>query len=243
MDRTAGAYTNLNKLIFEYKFVVRVLPELPDEELRAIFSRLNRNVVALNKQELRHATYWGGFISLMESLAEDQFWPTSGLFTPNDIRRMLDVEYIGELTIAVLHGPQNKKDSLDKWYEVYEEEFEEAKEVRSTFQAVLGELSQILPHISAYRWSKKSDFYSLFVVLASHRSELPFAREQRRRARMRLTKFAEKIDELTADPDLIGKPDERAYVNAVGRAASDIRNRRTRFEVIERLLSSLWEDS
>jgi hypothetical protein len=52
----------IKRRIFEYKFVVRSLPILPDAEVREIFGRLNRNNVALNRQELRHATYWGEFI-------------------------------------------------------------------------------------------------------------------------------------------------------------------------------------
>src|SRR5579862_8241635 len=45
------------KQIFGYKFVIRNLPDLTDAELREIFGRLNRNNVALNRQELRNATY------------------------------------------------------------------------------------------------------------------------------------------------------------------------------------------
>ena len=56
------------KKVFEYNFIVRLLPEMPDEELRAIFQRINRNTVTLNLQELRHATYWGPFIKLMEEV-------------------------------------------------------------------------------------------------------------------------------------------------------------------------------
>ena len=49
------------KAVFSYKFVVRVLPVMDEDNVRRIFARLNRNVVALNDQELRNATYWGPF--------------------------------------------------------------------------------------------------------------------------------------------------------------------------------------
>jgi len=155
--------------IFEYKFVVRVLPDLAEEELRAIFVRLNRNVVALNSQELRHATYWGPFIHLMERLAAMRFWTVAGIFTANDIRRMLDVEYVTELVIAMLHGPQNKKTSLDRWYQVYESRFEEEAIVEETVNRVLAEIEGVLPDIGRTRWSRKSAFTrcSLRSVLTS----------------------------------------------------------------------------
>ncbi len=52
-----------------------------------------------------------------------------GLFTPNDVRRMLDVEYISELTIALLNGIQNKKDKLENYYQLYEEDFSQEEDV------------------------------------------------------------------------------------------------------------------
>src|ERR1700761_7643058 len=48
----------LKKKVYSYTFVIRQLPEMSDAELRDIFSRLNRNNVVLNSQELRQATYW-----------------------------------------------------------------------------------------------------------------------------------------------------------------------------------------
>jgi hypothetical protein len=114
------------KAVFGYKFVVRILPPMEEEGIRKIFARLNRNVVALNEQELRNATYWGPFIKTIQYVAdEDPFWSESGLFSANDHRRMLDHEYLSELAIAYLHGPQNKKDRLDHYYQLYEERFED----------------------------------------------------------------------------------------------------------------------
>ncbi|WP_254899612.1 DUF262 domain-containing protein, partial [Salmonella enterica] len=50
------------RAIYNYNFVVRKLPDMSNEEIRSVFSRINRNTVALNQQELRHSTYWGAFI-------------------------------------------------------------------------------------------------------------------------------------------------------------------------------------
>ncbi len=72
--------------VFEYKFVIRELPPLSEPEIREIFGRLNRNNVVLNAQELRHATYWGEFITSMKAISQNDFWVTSGIFTANDIR-------------------------------------------------------------------------------------------------------------------------------------------------------------
>ncbi len=132
------------KKIFEYSFVVRLLPEMPDDEVRTIFQRLNRNTTTLNTQELRHATYWGPFIKLMEEISDFEFWSDAGIFSANDRRRMLDVEFISELAVAVLNGIQNKKKHLEEFYQQYETNFEDAEMVRTLFLNVLGEIGQIL---------------------------------------------------------------------------------------------------
>jgi hypothetical protein len=178
------------KKIYAYNFIARQLPAVPDEELRIVFKRLNRNTVVLNQQELRHATYWGAFLKTMEALAELDWWSTSGIFTANDVRRMLDIEFISELAVAYVHGPQNKKTSLDKWYPAYEQSFPDQSRVTNVFQVVLGELAQVLPAISGTRWRKKSDFYTLFLVFASHEDQLPLPRASRDRARIQLGQFA-----------------------------------------------------
>jgi uncharacterized protein DUF262 len=130
------------KKLYEYTFVIRLLPDIPDEELSIIFQRLNRYTMALNSQELRHATYWGPFIKLMEEVSDFEFWNNSGIFSANDRRRMLDVEYISELAVAYLNGIQNKKKRLEEYYQQYEESFDEAESLRDIFIRVLGGLDK-----------------------------------------------------------------------------------------------------
>jgi hypothetical protein len=218
--------------IFSYKFVVRVLPEMPEEELRKIFARLNRNVVALNEQELRNATYWGPFIKAIQFMADaDPFWSESGIFTANDIRRMLDHEYISELAAAYLHGPQNKKDRLDTYYQLYEEAFEAKDELVAVFQATTSEISQILPNFASTRWKKKSDFYTLFLVMVEHSDGFPFAADQRQIVSERLQEFGHAVTALLKlDPSEWESPNPLVadYTQAVGRAASDRGNREVR---------------
>jgi hypothetical protein len=229
------------KRFFQYKFVIRSLPDLPDTDLREIFRRINTNVVSLNAQELRQAIYWGPFISTMNELSDIPAWGEIGLFTPNDIRRMLDVEYISELAVALLHGYQNKKASLDKYYQFYEEDFEEQDFVVSTFDLVLGEIQQILPDIRKTRWKKKSDFYSLFLEFCDHRRSLPLAGDKRRAAKTILESFGNQVDEIGKSPTVTGfsKP-VRDYSKHVIRAASDLGSRKARGEALHSTLARIW---
>lgn len=229
------------KKLFEYNFIVRLLPEMPDEELRAIFQRINRNTVTLNPQELRHATYWGPFIKLMEEIADLEFWSVAGLFSANDRRRMLDVEYVSELAIAILNGLQNKKKSLEEFYQQYETQFDGAEHLKSTFVKVLGEIEQILPDLSKTRWRKKSDFYSLFLKLARHVPVLPLSAEGRAAASSVLLEFASAVDAVLAELVDAGGVDQdiQNYVKYVERAASDLASRKARDKALSNKLAAI----
>jgi hypothetical protein len=231
------------KKVFEYSFVVRVLPDMPDEEIRGIFQRINRNTVTLNNQELRHATYWGPFIKLMEEIADLEIWDAFAIFSANDRRRMLDVEFISELAIAYLNGPQNKKRTLEEFYQLYETEFDEAAAVRATFLTVLGELSQILPNMPRTRWRKKSDFYSLFSVFARSAHDLPLSTDRRHAAATTLLSLANDVDALIADIPIDDSAIQSAqtYLKAVERAASDLANRKARDQILTDLLTPIFD--
>jgi Protein of unknown function DUF262 len=227
------------KAIYNYSLVVRVLPEMPEIQLRSIFQRLNRHVVSLNRQELRHATYWGEFITCIEKLADDERWTPISVFTPNDVRRMLDIEFISELVVGFLHGVQNKKESLDDWYESYEQEFGERREVEKVFSGTLSELHGLLPDISETRWRKKSDFYTLFLALAERSKQFPWARDARDKVSAAVRAFGADVDKYIRGkedgaqfPKVVSK-----YSDAVEKAASDLNNRKTRRDALHAVIA------
>ncbi|WP_316192632.1 DUF262 domain-containing protein [Bradyrhizobium sp. SZCCHNRI1029] len=227
------------KRIYNYNFVVRTLPEIPEEELRSIFSRLNRHVVALNKQELRHATYWGEFIHSVEKISDNEAWAEIGVFTPNDVRRMIDIEYVSELAVGFLHGLQNKKETLDRWYEAYEREFPDRRKMEKAFNSTLIELSEVLPTINKTRWKKKSDFYTLFLLFSEHSQKFPLPEAKRRRLQKLLEKFASDVDSYLREPNPRTPRSIRDYCEAVERAASDLARRKTRRQELAKLIEPI----
>ena len=223
------------KAVFGYKFVARILPaHLSEDEIRGVFSRINKNVESLTDQELRNSTYGGPFIRTVKDIAnDDPFWSDCGVFSANDYRRMNDQEFISELMIAHLYGPQNKKDNLDRYYINNEEVFDDRRSILKTFNLVTNEITRILPSLKGTRWRKKSDFYTLFLALAARVDELPFDED-------RLASISAKLIELGKAVDAIVRVDEndwgsvpedvKKYARAVSRAASDRGNRVARTE-------------
>lgn len=230
------------KKIRQYNFIVRQLPEMDDGQIREIFQRLNKNVAALNKQELRQATYWGPFINLMNDISDWDEWSQFSIFSPNDIRRMLDVEFISELTIAILNGHQNKKAKLEHYYQVYEETFEHGNRIKKIFRDVLGELEQVLPNLAKTRWSKKTDFYTLFLVMANRHKSLPLASESRTKANDILLKFGTEIDDFVRadDADKRKLPQNVRDYGAGIRASTDLGSRKRRFDALENEIEEIF---
>jgi len=226
---------DIRKKIYNYKFVVRQLPDMSDLEIRAIFSRINRNTVALNPQELRHSTYWGPFIRTMEVIAKDKRWQDLGVFSANDIRRMLDVEFISELAIAYLHGTQNKKSKLDEWYAAYENEFEQQKNVIAVFRQSISLILMSLPQIASTRYSKKSDFYTLFQLFATEREVI--GKMTPRAVNESLIPFGKEVDAFLSGKNDKASPFVKGYADAVERAASDFANRKQRLEILKKVVA------
>jgi len=129
------------KAFFGYRFVVRYLNTDSDDEVRDMFRRLNKFLTPLKPQELRNATYAGPFVRLVLDLADDEYWTENRIVTPSSIRRMGDVEFISELLIGVMHGPQAGSsaviDDYYKQYEDYEEEFPSQRRTEKLFRETL----------------------------------------------------------------------------------------------------------
>lgn len=229
------------KSIFNYKFVVRILPpDLKEEDIRKIFARINKNVVSLTEQELRNATYWGPFIKAIQYMADDDpFWADCGVFSANDHRRMNDHEFISELAVAYLHGPQNKKDKLDTYYQLYEEQFEDRDEMVNSFRKVTSEIGRLLPKLTGTRWRKKSDFYTLFLEIARRKEKIPFDEAVVEEISAAVEDFGSRVDSLLRlEEKDWGSQNQNVitYARGVARAASDRGNRIARANAFTRFV-------
>ena len=234
---------NDKKRFFEYKFVIRLLPDIDDDIIRNIFKRINRNNERLNQQELRQATYSGEFIVMINDISDQTYWEDIGVFTPQKIRCMLDAEFISEIVIAYLNGHQNKKVKLDYYYKLYEEEFNDSERVKGVFNSVAKEILQILPNIKKTRWRNMTDFYTLFLVLAEYNHKMPFSSNERERLGERLTYFGDRVtnfqksikEELEINEKDINI---RNYSSGI-RASTDLGSRKLRFESLNNVIEGI----
>lgn len=144
---------------------------LPPEELREVYSRVNKYLVPLNKQELRKADFPGKFLNIAEELANLDALDDMGLFNATARRRSLDVEYVSELLAAQLRGISDKKDAIDECCRDYAAWPEaESAAARAEFEGAIADIALIFDStypMKKTRWKQKADFYSLFFAVLS----------------------------------------------------------------------------
>src|SRR5688572_11166459 len=156
--------------------------------------------------------------------------------TPRQVRRMEDIEFVSELFIGVIAGPQNKKDSLDNYYEANEKYFEDKEKQAKRFRDTKALIVDTLSSEQIIEWSGKSDFYSLFVAFSYFISK-DWTTKQQKKVAATLTTFREQVNEAKKkDAEGTDKFVAR-YVQAVTRAASDIDRRKTRVDAIKKLVT------
>ena len=95
---------------------------------------------------------------------------------------------------------------------------------------------QVLPDLGKTRFKKKSDFYTLFIVLAEKVVELPLDKDARERLSHALRSFAGNIDKVISGDTTGIAPPYLEYARNVERAASDLGSRRTRHNVLKALV-------
>lgn len=215
---------------WEYKIVVRFLSSTNDAEIRDLFTRLNTNNIALNDQELRNARHQGRFKQTAERIADNPLFAEIGLFTPRDVRRMLDIEFASELLLRSIEGIVNKKDMLDDAYAAYDEDFPDERRHEANCTAAIGLVRSVTDENTAEVVRTKSNFYSLFGAA------LRFVCERNRHSFANPREIARQVDELlraARNGDVEGHaPYYRDYFEAVSRAASDKARRQMREEIL-----------
>ncbi len=150
--------------VLNYRIVVRVINSWDLFVVKDIFVRLNRHVVALNAQELRHAKAEAKIVRMAEELSADAFWRTSGL-TERSAQRMKDVEFVLRLLLAMKYGPVHHggKD-IDRAINALDPA--ELPSVEGEYNRTL----QLVKEIFRTQWKfaakfGQREFYALFIAL------------------------------------------------------------------------------
>jgi hypothetical protein len=239
--------------LWGYQFAVRYLNTDDDDDVRRMFVRLNKYLAPLKAQELRNALWQGPFAMLALKLADQTlpgqrttYWAENGIVSAASIRRMADVEFVSELLIGVMHGPQGGSAKIiDTYYEKFEDEEDEfpgQKDTEKLFAETLQCVQNVFPAIrNVPRWGNKTDFYTLFVAIAGllRKQKLPSASATK--VRKKLITFATEVDERLADEHVKATAEVIKYVRAVEKGANDKPRRGDRHQVVTEAISGFFK--
>jgi hypothetical protein len=224
--------------ILSYEVSVDLLINLPDSEILDIFSRLNSYAVVLNEQEKINADHFGPFKVLADKIGHKyyDYWTKQGILTSKQIMRMLEVNLVADLLIALLEGIKAKK-QVKKFYDLYESNFEhDTEQLEARFDQVITAIGAIYPEgLSDTEFRRPHLFYSLFTAVAHRELQIPglppppaqgYASPEAARNAL------ERVDEIFAitDHEDLSK-DEIAFLRDSRRATTDekVRLQRTEF--------------
>ncbi|WP_369151266.1 DUF262 domain-containing protein [Candidatus Thiodubiliella endoseptemdiera] len=184
---------NIKNDFLRYKLDFNEINDASDEQLREIYSRVNKYSTVLNKQELRRSDFPGDFLTLAEKLAVNSFFDDTKIFTITNRRRFGDAEYVSELLVGLIGGIQDKKNTLDNFYKDYANwDTIEKEKIEKEFVEILKDIHLIFNEknhtgtsgpitilyrkelkfkgfISETRFKQKADFYALFFAISKLR--------------------------------------------------------------------------
>lgn len=224
--------------VLSYEVSVDLLINLPDAEILDIFSRLNSYAVVLNEQERINADHFGPFKTLADKIGHkySDYWTDQGILTSRQIMRMLEVNLVADILIAMLEGVKSKK-QVKKFYDAYETKFDIAAEaLEAKFDQVVAAIAKLYPEgLSDTEFKRPHLYYSLFTAVAHRELGIPGMDEALRSskttpatARNRL----ERVEGIFTEVDLAKlSKDEQQFLGDSRRATTDekVRARRTAF--------------
>ena len=228
-----------------YTFSVRSLITDNEREIRDMFKRLNKFLTPLKPQELRNATYSGPFANLAVKVADYEFWSENKIVTPAGIRRMGDIEFVSELLIGVLHGPQDGgAKTIDEYYKQYEDfddEFPEQRSATKLFNLTLETIKRVMGDIRDTRWTNKTDFYSLFVAFANMLRTDQIIRDTQGELAKAIIQFGDDIGRRMGDETYQANKNVVNYVRAVQKGANGKTRRAERHRALFEVMSNYFE--
>lgn len=158
------------ELIWTYKLcVVDIDRKCEKEKIKQMFSRLNLTNYSLNSSEKRHVI-GGMFGEVSEALATDDFWGNHKVFSPNDVRRMLDVEYCSSILILADIGLSSEigQKKIGEYYEDYKDSFDVNKELQKKIKTAMGLLDKLTDKKTSFFVSKKAQMFTLFSIMLEY---------------------------------------------------------------------------
>jgi hypothetical protein len=156
--------------LLDYQFSVHTFPpDTDDRMILQIFARMNSTGYSLLAQELRNAEFSRAFKTLVYGAATEQLdrWRDWGIFSPDKIARMAEVELASEFFMLISHGQMGKRQNLiTAFYRKYDDAFPDSAESIRRFRITFDEMEKRFGKVTIKAlFQKRSLFYALFATI------------------------------------------------------------------------------
>jgi hypothetical protein len=221
--------------LLNYSISVDMLLFASDKDVRDLFLRLNRYSITLNQQELRNAKFHGEFKQFVSNISGEFYdklkW--SKIISKRSYIRMFEEELIAEIIIAMMDGLQDKKKSINIFYEKYDEKFFNKRRIynkfKEIFNIIINNYGDVVKNTNIKR---KAIFYSLFLIIYDILYGLkgqkgPYKVDI---LSIDLKNKLLKIDDIIKNPDKY--PNYSYFIESCSRQTDNIKPRQTRHDFI-----------
>ncbi len=161
---------DIKEQILHYNISVEIIKIKDDARIYEMFARLNTNNMALNKQELRNAQYWGEFKVFVYRKSSEfkNLFIEKNIFKDKDLMRMVDVEFFNSLIISLIEGiTTDSAKKTDTYYKRFDKEIDDIEEIENKLNRIIGIIEEIFENnlFNSKVFYRKTYFYTLFCVL------------------------------------------------------------------------------
>lgn len=161
---------DVQESFLNFEFSVELIKSKDDALIYDMFSRVNTNNMTANKQELRNAKFWGEFKVFVYNQAREwrNIFIDQRIFTDNNFARMLDVEFVSQLTIQMIDGiTTDSPAKIDEFYKKFDESFENIDDIEKKMNKIRQLINDLFDEgiYQTKLFKNKNYFYSLFTIL------------------------------------------------------------------------------
>jgi hypothetical protein len=181
------------------------------------------------------------------ALAHLEFWRKHKIFSEQGIARMLEIELTSDLLIAGQEGMQDKKKTIDTFYEKWELSHPNQVKEDYQFKTTMSTIAEVFSDdsLAASDFKRAPLFYTLYCVVYHHLFGLPgiqwatlrrhLNKDQYDELKNAVILLSEKID--SAKDSALPVPRKyKAFIDACQRQTDNIAPRKIRFD-------SLYDES
>lgn len=158
---------DIQKKFLNYKVTVRQLEGVDKATIKEIFRRINLTKYALNNYEIHNAIYDGGFITLAKELATSKEVIDLPTFSEVSDVRMQDLGFMLLLMSTLeMGGYFNGDKEIESFVKKYNDEFPGRENLKRRIKQIFKQIKSLDLDVDSL-WFKRSNLFTLFVVLAS----------------------------------------------------------------------------